>query len=236
MKLKLTFLYVVAFLSLVFLVHELHDWAHTFAARILGSCWGPRAFDYWDFCSGATVSSGQRALATIVGPAVNFVLLWIGWQKMDFRNTLAEQSLGCSLVFAALPFTALLAAARGGGDITTCLRLLFTRMDKSNHHALTLIGLLIQLVIYLPPLFRAFSILPWWQGRLFFFPVALIVPGFVAIWQSALFNRLLFRTNDLSNAPDAFGLAICWTVVVFAGWFFTRRSLKLLISDEELPL
>ena len=95
MKLKLTLLYVVSFLALTFFVHEIHDWAHTLAARIISGCWGPRGFDCWSFCAECSVSTGQRMLADLAGPLINFILLWVGWQKMDENNTLSEQSLGC---------------------------------------------------------------------------------------------------------------------------------------------
>src|SRR5215467_5090682 len=103
MKLKLTPIYILSFLCLSFFIMELHDWLHSAVAALVSGSWGPRGFDRWDFESGLSVSSGQRGLATLAGPLVNFLCIWIGWIKMANRDSLADQSLGCNLVLAALP-------------------------------------------------------------------------------------------------------------------------------------
>src|SRR3984957_7064153 len=117
MNLKLTPLYLLSFLILIFLVHELHDWAHTLVARAVCPCWGMRVFDGGDFCSVCFASAGERALASVAGPAVNFIFLWIGWSLLNEDNQLDEQSLGCTIVLACLPLNLLLAATAGGGDV-----------------------------------------------------------------------------------------------------------------------
>ena len=155
MKLKLTLLYVISFLALTFFVHEIHDWAHTLVARIISGCWGPRGFDSWKACADSRASNGQLLLADLAGPLVNFILLWVGWQKMDESNTLGKQSLGCSLIFATLPLSMLLGAASGGGDLTLGIRLLF---PHGNHRLMGLIGLLITVIFCVPPLIKAFVI------------------------------------------------------------------------------
>jgi hypothetical protein len=232
MKLKLTLLYVVSFLALTFFIHEIHDWAHTLAARVISGCWGPRGFDSWKFCAEATVSSGQKILAIVAGPLVNFIVLWIGWKKMEEDNTLTEQSLGCSLVFAALPLNMLLAAAVGGGDLTAAMRLLF---PHANHRVISIVGLLFIAIICVPPLIKAFVVLPWWQGRLFFYPVFLIVPGFLDHW---LVGKMLNQWLIKADTPEdkAYWWVIGWTLVTLLIWLFTYRKMKQLISDEELPL
>jgi hypothetical protein len=232
MKLKLTLLYVVSFLALLFFVHEVHDWAHTLMARIISGCWGPRGFDSWAFCAKSSISSGQRMLADLAGPFVNFVLLWIGWQKMDQHNTLGEQSLGCSLVFATLPLNMLLAAASSGGDLTSGIRLLF---PHGNHRVISLVGLLIVVLVCVPPLVKAFVVLPWWQGRIFFYPFFLIVPGFFDHWfVGKVLNKWLIKTN--TSEESAYLWVILWTLLNLVILLFTYRRLKKLISDEELPL
>ncbi len=232
MKLKLTLLYVVSFLALTFFIHEIHDWAHTLAARIISGCWGPRAFDSWSFCAESSLSSGQRILAMVAGPLVNFILLWTGWQKMDEDNTLTEISMGCSLVFATLPLNNLLAAASGGGDLTAAMRLLFRH---ANHRLVALAGLLLIVIICVPPLIKAFIVLPWWQGRLFYYPVFLIVPGFLDHW---LVGKMLNKWLIKADTPQdkAYWWAIGWTILTLLIWLLTRRKMKQLINDEELPL
>ena len=232
MKLKLTPLYVVSFFALTFFVHEIHDWAHALVARIMSGCWGPRAFDSWKFCAETTVSSGQNILAIVAGPLVNFIVLWIGWQKMEEDNTLTEQSLGCSMVFAALPLNMLLGAASGGGDLTAAIRLL---IPHANHRVISLVGLLIIAIICVPPLVRAFVVLPWWQGRLFYYPVFLIVPGYLDHW---LVGKKLNQWLIKADTPEdkVYWWVIGWTLVTLLIWLFTYRKMKQLISDEELPL
>src|ERR1700754_1822447 len=232
MKLKLTLLYVVSFLALTFFVHEIHDWAHTLAARIISGCWSPRGFDSWKFCAEGSISTGQLMLADLAGPLINFILLWIGWQKMGEDNTLGEQSLGCSLVFATLPLSMLLGAASGGGDVTAAIRILF---PHGNRRVLSLIGLLIIVIVCVPPLIKAFIVLPWWQGRIFFYPVFLVVPGLLDHWfVGKVLNNWLIKADTTED--KAYWWVIAWTVINAIILIFTYRKLKQLISDEELPL
>jgi hypothetical protein len=232
MKLKLTPLYVLSFFALTFFIHEIHDWAHTLAAWIVSGCWGPRAFDSWQFCAESSVSNGQRIVAMVAGPLVNIILLWTGWQKMDENNTLAERSLGCTLVFATLPLNMLLGAASGGGDLTGAVRLLFPHAD---HRLVSLGGLLLLVIICVPPLVKAFVVLPWWQGRIFFYPVFLIAPGYLDRWLvGKMLNKWLICAGG--SEDKAYWLVIGWTILTGLIWLFTRHRLKQLISDEELPL
>ena len=121
MNLKAPPLYILSFLILVFLVHEFHDWAHTLMATLTCQCWGSRIFDGWDFCTTSLVTSGQRALATLAGPIINYVLLWIGYSELHPENSTEEHSLGVALVFACLPLNNLMAAFSGGGDLTSAI-------------------------------------------------------------------------------------------------------------------
>ena len=232
MKLQLTPLYVLCFLSLTFFIHEIHDWAHTLTAWFTTGCWGSRGFDSWGFCS-ENVPYGKRALSIMVGPLVNFYILWAGWQRMHaHEENLVEHSIGVSMVFAALPFNTLLAAVQGGGDTTTTLRYLFPHGD---HRIVSVFGLLIVAIVCIPPLIRAFVVLPWWQGRLFYYPVFLLVPGILDQWLvGKMLNRWLIPPG--TTQPMAYERVIAWTVAMMAIWLLTRRRIKTLISDEELPI
>lgn len=230
MKLKLTPLYILAFLFLLFLVHEVHDWSHALMARAVSPSWGPRVFNGWDFCPGFKVTSGPRALALIAGPIINYVLLWVGWWHLDQENPLQEQSLGCSLVFATLPLNGLLAAFDGGGDLTNSIRWLQQHGPGSNHAFVTILGLLLVLVLTVPPLLRAFLQLPGYKGKLFIFPVLLLVPGWldgqlVGKW---LNNWLI--TPGMSQA-HAYEWVIGWGVFLLIGWLLTRQWLEDLMRE-----
>src|ERR1700743_2183719 len=134
MKIKPTPAYIFSFLVLVFLLHELHDWMHVLVARAVCGSWGIRGFDYWEFSPSCTAAPSVQSLAIFAGPLVNYLFLWIGWKKMDRRNSLAAQSLGLSLVFAVLPLPRILAAIVGGGDETSGLRMLFQQAHVGNRH------------------------------------------------------------------------------------------------------
>lgn len=115
MKINLSFKYVIAFLSLLFVMHELHEIAHTSIGRIICGCWGKRDFNVWELCEGCSKEHPISILATIAGPLFSFIMIFLGaWllkkQKLNFK------SLGFSLIFANMPFGRLLSAILSSGD------------------------------------------------------------------------------------------------------------------------
>ncbi len=48
MKIKLTARFVIAFLSLHFIIHELHELTHTAVGRVICGCWGEKDFNVWN--------------------------------------------------------------------------------------------------------------------------------------------------------------------------------------------
>jgi hypothetical protein len=223
MNLKLSPLYLLSFLILIFLVHEIHDWAHTLVARIVCPCWGMRVFDGWDFCPDCFASAGEKALALVAGPVINFILLWIGWSLLNEDNQVDEQSLGCTIVFACLPLNMLLAATAGGGDLTAAIRWLEPRDAHNNPHFVSLLGLLITVLLTVPALVRAFLRLPGYLGKFLLFPLFLFVPGWLDHWVVNIgLNRWLIKP-DTSQA-QAYTCVIAWLILLLVGWFFTRRQ------------
>ena len=235
MKLKLTPLYILSFICLSFFIMELHEWAHTVVVAMVSGEWGPRGFDHWDFPEHVSVSNGQRALATLAGPLINIILIWLGWAKMANRESLADQSIGCSLVLAAMPMGLLQAAVTGGGDLTIGLKQLFSYFDVRYHHLMASIGLAIALLVCIPALVRIFVIMPSWQGRFIFFPVFLFTPVYLhRLIVHDFLNSLLVRSKGDETLPY-FCVAV-WTVALLVGWLFTRRKMEKLLVDHELPL
>ncbi|HEY4335114.1 MAG TPA: hypothetical protein VGM89_04435 [Puia sp.] len=234
MKLKLTPLYLFSFLCLNLFVMEMHDWLHASVAALVSGSWGPRGFDRWQMAGNASISNGQRALATLAGPLVNYLVIWIGWIKMANRDSLADQSLGCNLVLAALPVAMLMAAFTGGGDLTNGLKLLFSHYDGMYHHLFATIGLLITLVICLLPLVRVFTLLPSWGSKFFYFPIFLFVPIWLHHFITRQMDGVLQRYE--SDESLAYAVVFIWTALLFGGWFYTRRRLETLLIDSELPL
>lgn len=230
MNLKLHPLYLIAFLSLVFLVHECHDWVHVLVTRVACHCWPVRTFGSWLICG--SPSTGEHALITIAGPLINIILFWAGWSLLDAENSAEEHSLGVALIFAALPLDYLIAAFTGGGDITDFIRLIQRHGPLSNHSLATKIGLVVGLLVVLPGLIRAFLRLPGYKGKLFAFPLFFLLPG----WLDKIWNRQL---NRWLIAPDttqwhAYTLVGIWFGVLVVCFFLTRRYLKGLIRELSL--
>ncbi len=165
MEIKPRIVPLIAFVSLVFLLHELHDWAHTMAAGGQCHCWAPRSFDSWTLCPNCILDGRQRLLIWLVGPLITYVAIWIGYGLMDPENTLEKRSVGFSLVFAALPLPRIMAVLAGGSDETSAMRQLLEPLDLKHHHLVSLIGLLVVLALTLPALIRAFLMLPGWKGQ-----------------------------------------------------------------------
>ena len=238
MKIKLTVLYVLSFFSLVFLVHELHDWAHVLVARALCGCWGTRAFDAWTPCLYCRASSRELVLSWVAGPLVNYIFIWTGWLFMDPQLELDRRCLGFSLVFAALPFPRLLGALAGGGDETTSLRLFFQHTDGSNAHQVTLAGLLLVGVLTLPALQRAFLSLPggWLKGLVF--PAFLLLPGLLDRWLVGHeLNKLIVKDMLVEDRlPGTSLVVVAWLFLLLLLCLFTSRSLSTLFEHKDLAL
>lgn len=230
MNLKLHPLYILAFLLLVFLVQEIHDWSHILAVRVTCHCWPGRSFGGWVLCG--SPSNGQHALISIAGPLINIVLFWAGWSLLDAENSVEENSVGVALVFAAMPLNNLIAAFTGGGDITDAIRFIQRHGPNSNHALATGIGLIVQLLIILPALLRAFFRLPGYKGKLIAFPLIFLLPG----WLEKLWYRQLNRWFIGPDTPweRAYLYLGIWLVVLLVGFVLTRRQLKGLIKELSL--
>jgi hypothetical protein len=189
-----------------------------------------RMFDAWDFCGSPSV--GQRALVLVAGPLVFYVLLWVGWLLLHPDNPTDQISLGCALVFACLPLNNLMAAFAGGGDLTDCIRWMQRHGPNSNRHFATMLGLLLGLLLIVPPLQRAFFRLPGYKGKLIAFPLLFLLPG----WLDRLWNRQLnhwFIPTGTSQ-EQAYIRVIGWLILLLIGWFLTRKQLKRLITELSL--
>jgi hypothetical protein len=238
MKVKLTPLSVLTFFCLVFLIHEIHDWAHFLTAASFCGCLGNRAFDYWAPCPLCNSSTGGLALATLAGPLVNYIILWSGWMMMHPDNSPEKQSVGYSMVFAALPLPRIMAALVGGGDETWALRQLFQRTPGGggNHHFIAGAGLAIVLVLCLPPLIRAFMLVAGWIQRIAFFAVFLVLPGMVDHWLVGKELNALMAKGFLSHQllrGGAQSLLFVWLAVILILYLLTKKSLRSVLEYKE---
>jgi hypothetical protein len=236
MKVKLTPLSIFTFFCLVFLIHELHDWAHFLTAASFCGCLGNRAFDSWTPCTLCNASTGGLALATLAGPFVNYFVLWSGWMIMHPDNPPEKQSVGFSMVFAALPLPRILAALVGGGDETGALRQLFQRSPTNHHHYIAGAGLLIVLVLSLPPLVRAFMLTAGWFHRIFFFAAFLVLPWLLDQWLVGKeLNRLLadgFLSHQILRGGARLFVFV-WLAVLAICYLLTRKTLRTILEYKE---
>jgi len=236
MKVKLTPLSFLSFFCLVFLIHELHDWAHFLTAASFCGCLGNRAFDSWTPCVLCNASTGGLALATLAGPLVNTFILWSGWMMMHPDNPPEKQSVGYCMVFAALPLPRIMAALGGGGDDTFALRQLFQRSTGSHHHFIAGAGLLIVVVLCLPPLIRAFMLVAGWIQRIVFFVLFLVLPGMVDHWLVHDQLNLLMAKGFLSHHILRGGTQLfpfVWLAVVLVLYLLSMKSLRSVLEYKE---
>jgi hypothetical protein len=236
MKVKLTPLSVLSFFCLVFLIHEVHDWAHFLTAASFCGCLGNRAFDYWAPCTLCTASTGGLALVTLAGPLVNTIILWSGWMMMHPDNPPEKQSVGYCMVFAALPLPPIMAALAGGGDITWALRQLFQRSSGSHHHFVAGAGLLIVVVLSLPPLIRAFMLVAGWLQRIGWFLVFLVLPGMADHWLVGKELNKLMADGLLSHQILRGGAQLflfVWLAVLLTLYLLTMKSQRSVLEYKE---
>ncbi|HTR31462.1 MAG TPA: hypothetical protein VMH27_19450 [Puia sp.] len=230
MNLKAPPLYILAFLILAFLVQELHDWAHFLMVRVTCHCWPLREFGSWVLCG--SPSAGQHALIAVSGPVIDVVLLLAGWSLLNSENSPEEHSLGVALVFAALPLKNLIEAFGGYSDITQCVQWLQRHGPMSNRGFARGLGLVIVLLLNVPPLVRAFFRLPGYKGKLIAFPLLFLLPDWLDRLSNHQLNKWLIGPE--TGQWQAYALVGGWLLVLTIGFFLTRRQLKGLIRELSL--
>jgi hypothetical protein len=240
MKIKLTPVNLLCFFSLVFLIHEIHDWAHFITANAFCGCLGFRAFDRWatcDVCS--TASPTGFAMAGLAGPLVNYLAMWTGWGLMQAENPPEKQSIGFCLVYAALPLPKIMAALAGGGDETASFRLLFQHPGGSNHYFVAAAGLLVVVLLCLPPLIRTFMIVTGWVQRAILLPAFFVLPALADHWLvGGQMNKLL--NSGVMSRPILRGgtqlLVVVWLALLLVVYLLSRKSQETLLEYRELSV
>jgi hypothetical protein len=214
MKLKFSFIGLIAFLSLIFLLHEAHDNAHFLAAAAACNCWGEKGFDAWTFFEGCVPSHFQQCIIFLSGPMINNICLIIAWTLMRRANEVGKQSVGFCLLFASLPLMRLIAAAQGGGDETSAIRQVLLKGGQTTGHIPAFAGLALVSLFCLPVMVRAFFLLKGWLQRLIVFPIFLVLPLLADKWAVAGVMANLLKTGFLDNEglPGTPLLVIIWTL------------------------
>jgi len=228
MKLNFSIKWLLAFLSLIFLIIECHDWSHVAVARIFCGCWGDKGFEDWKICDSCVLEKGNQAMVWLAGPLINYVLLWVGWRFMGHTQRLTRKSLGFFLVYATSPLARILAAKSGGTDETNAFRILFQRSDGSNHYWVALASLMMILILALPPIIRSIGLISGWPNRAIVITLFLVVPMYLDRWIVQIGLQKMLQEGVL---PDKtfFGthvLVIAWFALVALILIICRKSLS----------
>jgi hypothetical protein len=236
MKLKPTPLYLLAFFSLVFLLHEVHDWVHVIVSGALCHCWGMRGFDTWTPCSNCTPGGNQQVVGLLIAALVINVVIWASWFLMHPGNSMRRRSIGFSLLFASLPVMRIWHACLRDADETSAFRAFFQHPRGQVAHFLVLgAALAFVLLMTLPALVRAFMLLPGWKLKLLLYPLFLFLPGLIDHWvvhdqMQQLLLSGTFPNFIMRGVPT---LVMAWLLINLTVYLLTRWSLPVFLDYPD---
>lgn len=235
MKIKFSAIFLLAFLSMLFLIQELHDWAHVFASEWICGCFGTKTFDNWTLCENCDATGKILVLTTLAGPALTYSLVWIAWSLMGRIQPAGTKSFGFTLLFAANPFVNVLAAAGGGGDITEAMRKLYQKPDGSNHFVVSISSLIIVLILTIPPILRAINMIKGVKEKLILIPLFLLVPNlleklFVSKGMNWLLDQGFFQEEVFAGTPL---LVVMWLFFLAIILLITYSSITNFVKKKE---
>ncbi len=211
--------YLVAFTALLFVLHELHEQAHTSVGRLLCGCWGPRDFNVWELCA-TCQATWMQSTALVAGPLFSYAIAWLGFYWLGQPNA-QRKSLGFALVFGSVMQARLITAFMGGGDEVSLLRLLTGQPPVGRW-----LGLAITLVLATPPLWRAWQQLPR-PRRLIYFLSFAFVPLLIE-WLLVFKGLNGLLKQGVGAAPGLLGMPIMvtiWTIMMVIILALTYRWL-----------
>lgn len=142
--------FIISFFLLLFLLMQAHQLLHHAIGGILCGQVGYLTFDRHSYAEG--LSPSGIVVATIPGPLVNYIAMWIG--LLLLLRSGRYPLLGFSLIFASMPFARVF-ASQGGDEklFGLWINQLFGLGDKYA----PIIGLLVVLLIIVPPLIVAYN-------------------------------------------------------------------------------
>jgi hypothetical protein len=151
MKIKLTAGFLIAFISLHFVMGQAHELVHTAVGRFICGCWGERDFNLWTLCEGCYEQNNYAVLSTFAGPAFTFLMIWTGVSFLRTHHSVQQKSFGFALIFANIPFARIFTTATGHGDEVSGLNKVL-----HNHTNAWVIGLILVLLLSIYPIYKAF--------------------------------------------------------------------------------
>jgi hypothetical protein len=235
MKISFSLSFLIAFFALVFLIQELHDWAHVLTANWICGCWGSKGFDNWTLCDHCEVSGNILLLVWLAGPALSYFLVWVSWALMNNKNSGGTKSIGFSLFFATNTFVNVLAAIGGGGDITKSMRMAFQKADGSNRHIVSAGALFLVVLLTAPPVLRAFKMVKGKAEKMLLIPALLILPNYVKMLTvtfglNLLLKKEVFQEEFVSGIPL---LVLIWLFLTSVLILLNYKSLQNFIRKKE---
>lgn len=230
LKLNVHWKNTTAFVALLFVLHELHEIAHTVVGRVICGCWGQRDFNTWDLCC----EDPLTITASIAGPLFTYLVIYAGHYLMSHRydHLPDRKSLGFALVFASMPFARVFTALLGGGD--ELLELKFFLGDFLGDYLLWGLAIALTTAIILPPLLRAWRTLAS-SKRIWSFVGFLLLPFIidilvVLIGMNKLYQAGVLDQTGLLGSPLIVNL---WTLLWVGILIATGKELKTLLIPES---
>jgi hypothetical protein len=228
-KLVLSIPFVVGFIALRHLLHELHEFSHMIAGRAICGVWGTRDFNNVHPMSKEWYEAGfNHTLVGLEGPVINYIAIWLGAILIRTAKSTSRLSWGLVLIFASLPFARIITALFGGGD-----EMGVARTWISNPMAARLINIAIILSILIYPLYTAFKALYVKKNRGWYFAGVLILPMLLEGMLVLLFFNYLLKMGVLNKSWWMGSPILVWMVllVTLIGFLFSAKYLQTLIRN-----
>lgn len=222
MNINLSFKFVIAFLALLFVMHEAHEIVHTTVGWLICGDWGLRDFNVWGLHEGCSESKPISILATFAGPAFSFAMMWWG-AFMTNNISIGRKSLGFALIFANMPFARILTASFGSGDEVYALNQVL-----DNYNLAWFLGLTIVLGLASYPLIKGFKMIK--NKKIGYFLLFLLAPMaidivVVLIGLNGLLNMGILDEYWILGSPKLVSL---WTFFVVIIAILCRKHLRIL--------
>src|SRR5215212_10273801 len=225
LHIQLTWKHLVAFLVLVFLLHELHELSHVVSVRALCGCWGERDFLIWKLCSRCS-GDQHYAMTLIAGPVLNYMIMWTGVYFMLQSKHTYKRSLGFALIFAALPMARILGTAVGGGDEINIIRLLLQEPYHLHKYFARIFSFVIVLVLAGIPLVVCYQSIAN-RFRLLLFAGFAMLPLYIDQWVvEGLLNQSI--KNMQYGSPRIMGAplpVIAWFLFLIIMMLFLYKKI-----------
>jgi hypothetical protein len=228
---RLSIPFLVAFIALRHLFHELHESAHMIVGRVVCGAWGTRDFNnvhpMVDKCA---ESHSINVLIGLEGPFVNYVAIWLGTILIRTAKSSNQLSWGLTLIFANLPFARFITTVFGGGDELGKMR---NNMSDPMMARLTVIVLISALLIY--PLYTAFQALPVKKHKIWWFLGFLLLPMLLEGMVVLLFFNYLLKIGILKEiwimgAPLLVSVVLIGVLIIFSAF---AQYINTLVRKQE---